>query len=75
MIDPSKIIQARREMTASHPKFERRDEDAACGEYSGVGNKTFPFQYGKDGEMKNFTTGIFYLGCKKKVAARRAFNA
>ena len=37
MIDPSKIIQARREMTASHPKFERRDEDAAEGGCGVVG--------------------------------------
>ena len=31
MIDPEVIMQARREMTASHPRFERRDEDAAEG--------------------------------------------
>ena len=37
MIDPSKIINARREMTSSHPKFERREEDAAEGGCGVVG--------------------------------------
>ena len=37
MIDPEVIMQARREMTASHPKFERRDEDAAEGGCGVVG--------------------------------------
>ncbi|RTZ95270.1 MAG: glutamate synthase [Candidatus Poseidoniales archaeon] len=31
MIDPEVIIRARREMTASHPRFERREDDAAEG--------------------------------------------
>ena len=37
MIDPSTIINARREMTSSHPKFERREEDAAEGGCGVVG--------------------------------------
>ena len=37
MIDPTTIINARRRMTASHPKFERRDEDAAEGGCGVVG--------------------------------------
>ena len=37
MIDPEVIMQARRELTASHPKFERRDEDAAEGGCGVVG--------------------------------------
>lgn len=37
MIDPNTIIDARRAMTASHPKFERRDEDAAEGGCGVVG--------------------------------------
>ena len=37
MIDPSKIINARREMASNHPKFERREEDAAEGGCGVVG--------------------------------------
>ena len=37
MIDPSTIIKARREMTASHPRFERNEEDAAEGGCGVVG--------------------------------------
>jgi glutamate synthase domain-containing protein 1 len=37
MIDPNTFIDARRAMTASHPKFERRDEDAAEGGCGVVG--------------------------------------
>ena len=37
MIDPSTIIRARREMTASHPRFERNEEDAAEGGCGVVG--------------------------------------
>ncbi len=37
MIDPEAIIRARREMTADHPRFERRDEDAAEGGCGVVG--------------------------------------
>ena len=37
MIDPNTIINARRRMTASHPKFERKEEDAAEGGCGVVG--------------------------------------
>ena len=37
MIDPKTIIDARRRMTASHPKFERHEEDAAEGGCGVVG--------------------------------------
>ncbi len=37
MIDPNVIMDARRRMTARHPKFERRDEDAAEGGCGVVG--------------------------------------
>ena len=36
MIDPKTIIDARRRMTASHPKFQRPEEDAAEGGRGGV---------------------------------------